>query len=377
MELKMFILKGKYNIAKVMLPDMSNIDEETTKQIYSFLNHPAFQGNPIVIMPDTHAGKGSVIGFTMPLNNYVIPNIVGVDIGCGMNSYNFGKINVNFEKFDEYINNNIPSGYSVRNKVYSKDCNKFIDLLIKVNMDVDRGLKSIGSLGGGNHFIELGVDEEENIWLTIHSGSRNLGLRVAQYHQDIAKNLMNKMFIGSAYKDLEFLPMEDGGNDYLDDMKETQIYAQMNRDVMGDILQNYFNTDYLEKIVSVHNFIDFRDNIIRKGSIRSYEGEKMIIPFNMRDGLIIAEGKSNKEWNYSAPHGAGRILSRKKAKELLDLNTYIEEMKVRGIYTTSLNNNSLDEVAGAYKDTDLILEAIKPTANVLHYVKPVYNFKDH
>lgn len=380
----MFIIKGKYNIARIMLPDWSYLDEETTKQIYSFLNHPAFKGEPIVIMPDTHAGKGSVIGFTMPLNNYVIPNVVGVDIGCGMLMTKIPDVNFSFERFDDFIKENIPSGHSIHSdtnktrKEYLKrlplDSYKTISEKVDQNVHV---VNSLGTLGGGNHFIEIDIDKDNNKWLIIHSGSRNFGLKVCEYHQKKAKTLMNDMFIGDAYRNQEFLPIDKGGSNYLGDMSVVQEYAHHNRNLMMYIIMNYFfkyswDTGEDQTYECVHNYIG-RDNIIRKGAISAYKDEKVIIPLNMKDGVIIGKGKENKEWNFSAPHGAGRILSRKKAKESIN----IEDVKklMEGIYTTSINKNTLDEAPQAYKDYNMILDMVKDTIEVEFIMKPVYNFK--
>jgi len=376
----MKVMKGKYNIAKIMIDD---IDETTKEQIQGFLNHPAFKGKPIVIMPDCHAGMGSCIGFTMPLNDYVIPNIVGVDIGCGVLSCNIGHVDVDLKKLDEFIRNNIPHGFKVHDKPKYND-NFLIPTMSRISDSIDsnydRNCKSIGTLGGGNHFIELGIDEDDNKWLTVHTGSRKFGLDVANYHQQKAKDLFDTMFINkSDYNKLEFLPYDIGGFDYIKDMRVAQQFATVNRKMIMDTMLKYLlNMEIpivLEDVESVHNFIDFKDKIIRKGAVSSYENKKLIIPFNMEDGLIIGVGKSNPDWNYSAPHGAGRVLSRKQAKLKLNLDDYKRSMDEKGIYTTSLNKETLDEVKGAYKNKNLIINAIKETVDIKHFVKPLYNFK--
>lgn len=366
---------------------MSFIDEATVKQIYSFLNHPAFEGEPIVIMPDTHAGMGAVIGFTFKLNNFVIPNVVGVDIGCGIDAYCLGDIEVEFDRLDNFINTHIPSGFKVNKEcLYShKELKKLglgsLDSLAdKMKLDHKRVKNSIGSLGGGNHFIEIGKGEDGRKWLTVHSGSRNFGLQVAMYHQKRAKDYIHGVYNSDAYKTLEYLPLDEGGEGYLTDMNIAQIYASVNRDTIAKtIIEEFFilQANKLAVVKSTHNFIDMHDRIIRKGATRAYKNESGVIPFNMRDGMIIFRGKSNSEWNNSAPHGAGRILSRRKAKESLNLQKALKDMRDAGVYTTSLNRHSLDEAAGAYKNKELIIEMIEPTVDILSYVKPIYNFKAH
>ena len=335
-------------------------------------------------MPDTHEGKGSVIGFTFKLNEYVVPNVVGVDIGCGMLSYNLGKAIISLEKIDDHIKRLIPSGRNIR---LTPDLlwNNYEDLLDQVNEISDKlniqknyVINSIGSLGGGNHFIEIGSDPDDNKWVTIHSGSRNFGLQVCNYYQKRAKELMKKMFVGSGYKDLEFLPIEEkSGKDYLHDMMVAQQYAKLNRLAMlrtiGIILGLDINFD--ETIESIHNYISPKDNIIRKGATSAHNGEKVIIPFNMRDGIAMCTGKGNFLWNCSAPHGAGRIYSRRKAKEEISLHQYKSQME--GIYSSCINEKTLDESPGAYKDKDSILKAIEETVEINFLIKPIYNFKGY
>ncbi len=369
--------RGKYNKANVMIDD---IDESTKNQIQNILNHPAFQNTYIAIMPDCHKGKGSVIGLTMKLNDYIIPVLIGVDIGCGIESYCLGNIDIDYVQLDRFIRKNIPSGYKVHEKLIVNTCHDAFGNLIyqvcqKTEQDYNRVLRSIGTLGGGNHFIEVDEDPQGRKWLTIHSGSRNFGYQVANYHQNKAKELMKKMFIGDAYKELEFLPINEGGEKYLEDMKIAQKYAEMNRYVMmskivGDFFKMRLDNDYIK---SIHNYINFKDKIVRKGAISAHEGERMVIPFNMRDGIAICKGKGNSKFNYSAPHGAGRVMSRTRAKELITLEEFKECME--GIYSTSVNKSTLDEAPQAYKDKDLIVRNITETVDIEFFMKPVYNFK--
>ncbi len=377
----MYVIKGKYNIAKVMLVEGQFLDEATTSQIYSFLNNPAFKGKPIVIMPDAHKGEGSCIGFTMPMNEYVIPNVVGVDIGCGIDGYNLGQIeldNRDLGAFYNFICKNIPSGFSIRSKAIDIpkklefDC---LTIVQKLELDGNKVAKSIGSTGGGNHFIELNKAPNEDIWLTIHSGSRNFGYRICEYHQKKAKKLMNNFFIGDAFKTMEFLPLEHGGEEYLEDMKVAQEYAEKNRDVIsGIILDKFFNCDHvIEFIKTTHNYINFKDKIVRKGAISAQLHERVLIPLNMRDGVIVGTGKGNKDWNYSTPHGAGRLLSRSQAKKELRLEDTKRQME--GIFTKSLSEKTKDESPDAYKNKDDIINAIGDSTEIDFVMKPIFNFK--
>ncbi|HNZ25750.1 MAG TPA: RtcB family protein [Spirochaetota bacterium] len=371
-------IQGKYNSAEIFT---DNIDEESIKQIHSILNNPGFADSQIRIMPDVHAGKGSVIGFTMTFNNYVAPTIVGVDIGCGMNAYKIGKREIDLKSLDKFIHKAIPAGKEVRSSPVENPLLESEDLkrLVKkvADDDYDRVARSIGSLGGGNHFIELNRDTEDNIWLATHSGSRNLGLKVCSYHQNKAKEYIRKKFGGSAaYNNAEFMPMNDGGSEYLDDMKLTQEYALQNRyTICTIILEEFFGEKIknCESIISVHNYINFKDKIVRKGAISAHDGERIIIPLNMRDGSIVARGKGNKNWNYSAPHGAGRILSRSGAKKTVSLEEYIKTMK--SVYTSSVNKSTIDESPMAYKPSKEIIRLIKDTADIDFVMKPIYNFK--
>lgn len=374
----MFVLKGKYTAARIMI---DYIEETATTQIYKVLNHPAFKGTSIAIMPDAHAGAGCVIGYTQTMNDYVVANLVGVDIGCGVYAYNLGQREVDFGKFDRLIRENIPSGFSVREKQeYLKLIpTKLISEIDRVCGDIgessDNTIQSIGTLGGGNHYIELNKDPDENVWLCIHSGSRHFGLAVAQYHQNKAKELMIKMFHGaSAYKELEFLPMNLGGAAYIRDMKVAQWMADENRKLMAHImLDDFFDMDdALEYIRSVHNYIG-DDNIIRKGAISANEGERLIIPLNMRDGAIVGTGKGSKKWNNSAPHGAGRNMSRSSARKKFTLEEFKEEME--GIWSSCIKTKTIDESPMAYKDASDILDNIDETVDVEFVMKPIYNFK--
>jgi len=372
---KMITMRGKYNSANVMIDE---IDDATKEQIQGFLNHPAFANTYIAIMPDCHAGKGAVVGFTMKLNDYIIPNIVGVDIGCGMLSARFDVSSIDLASFDRFIKQNIPAGFNIhKNQIELSNLFEvgIHSLTEKIGMDFEKALRSVGTLGGGNHFIELGTDNSGKYRVTIHSGSRNFGLRVANYFQAIAKENLQKYFLGDTYKDLEFLLMDsDEGRAYLNAVRFASEYASKNRRVMMEIISRFFGVEALDIIESVHNFIG-EDNIIRKGATPARDGEKVLIPFNMKDGIAVCVGKGSQKYNYSAPHGAGRILSRKKAKAQLNVESFQKEMKDAGIYTTTANASTLDEAPSAYKDKDIILANISETVDVVDFIKPIYNFK--
>lgn len=385
-----------------------NIDNNAIEQINLLLEQEAFKNSKIRIMPDVHAGKGCVIGFTGDLGNKVIPNIVGVDIGCGMFCANIGKAEINFKKLDDFINNNIPSGMNVnKTKIADFDLTKlYCYNKLKHYEWIEN---SIGSLGGGNHFIEIDKSDDGDYYLVIHSGSRNLGTQVADYYQNIADQICNydlfeyenkRKEILTTYKQigkekeiesaLNNLKEEHKQNqnkipyelaylegkyreDYLHDMKICQEFAILNRYTIAKTIANYMGWNLDNYFESVHNYISFDDNIVRKGAISAKKGEQVIIPINMRDGCIIGIGKGNEDWNNSAPHGAGRMMSRMEAMQNIDLEEYKNSMK--NIYTTSVKEETKDEAPFVYKPIKEILENIIPTVEVTKIVKPVYNFK--
>ena len=370
----MFELRGKFNTAKVY---NDHVEESAIGQIIAFLNHEAFADGNIAIMPDVHFGKGAVIGFTAEVSDKVIPNVIGVDIGCGVTSYKLGprnKVGADFQKLDDFIRSRIPSGMNVRDDIFDLERfvkKDFIDDIIEVcastDQDTNRVLRSIGSLGGGNHFIEVNIDKDDNLWLTLHSGSRNFGLKIAQFHQKVAVDKLGKM------GGLEYLEGDDA-KAYLHDMKVAQEYASLSRKVMGwQICRKHYKVKDPEVIESVHNYINFDDGIIRKGAISAHKDEVVIIPLNMRDGSIIAKGKGNIEWNNSAPHGAGRIMSRGDAKRSLSLDQFQKVMK--GVWSSCIHKKTLDEAPMAYKKAEDIIGYLDPTVEILDIIKPVYNFK--
>ncbi len=373
----MRILNGKYNHANVMIDD---IDETTEAQIKSFLDHPVFAKTHIAIMPDCHAGAGAVIGFTARIKDYVIPNVVGVDIGCGITATNLGNIDIDLPAFNIFVREHIPSGTkhrdtphaSMRDGWYYQDRTQKI--CERLSLDYRDVMCQAGTLGGGNHFIELDKDGEGNIWLLIHTGSRNFGLKVATYWQKKAAHLTNKMCV-DVPTGLEFLPMEFGGHDYLSDMTVAQFFAACNRRTIGTILIKYLLPSCQQlatTIESVHNYID-PSMMIRKGAISAMAGESLVIPLNMRDGVIIGTGKGNSLWNNSAPHGAGRVMSRMQAKRELTMDSFTESMM--GVYSSCISADTLDEAPAAYKAPGVIIGAIGDTVDIQAALKPVYNFK--
>ena len=387
----------------------NNIEEQAKEQINLLLEQEAFKNCKVRIMPDVHAGAGCVIGFTGNLGDKVIPNIVGVDIGCGMLCINLGNIEIDFEKLDNVIKTNIPSGMNVRTKPieYSKD---YINEIFCKDELKNKGNwleKSLGSLGGGNHFIEIDIDDENNKYLIIHTGSRNLGKQVAEIYQSKAieycsykeemeqetKKVIQEYietgkskFIQQALVDIRLkyagktkLPKDlcylenNLRQEYLHDMKICQKFAYRNRIEIAETILKNMNWNYIDSFQSVHNYIDFNDNIVRKGSISAKKGQRVIIPMNMRDGCIIGIGKGNNDWNCSAPHGAGRTMSRNMAKQTLNMKDFENSMK--GIYTTSVSKDTIDESPMVYKPMEEILKYIDDTIEVDKIIKPIYNFK--
>lgn len=404
----MFIINGKYSNATVFA---QTVEPTAIGQIQLLCSQEFTKGAKIRIMPDVHAGKGCTIGFTAQLGEMVIPNIVGVDIGCGMLCVKLGKVDIDFNTLDEIIRKYVPYGTDVHEgravrypKIQDMHCYRNLK-------DTKRIERSIGSLGGGNHFIEIDIDESGCKYLVIHTGSRNLGKQVAEHYQkmafDIARGadeffeertrIIEEYKANGRRKEIqstltklknEFkLRMADIPEElcyltgeyrqmYLDDMAICQEFATLNRkEIANEILSNYFGTalkDY-EFFETIHNYIDLENNIVRKGAVSAQKGEMLLIPINMRDGSLICIGKGNEDWNCSAPHGAGRLLSRGSAKERLSMDEYEEQMA--GIFTTCVNEFTLDESPMAYKNKDEIVEQISPTADILMQIKPIYNFK--
>ena len=399
----MFEIKGKVNTA---ICYAKVVEEEAIEQIRRMCDYPFTEGSKIRIMPDVHAGKGCTIGTTMTITDKAVPNVVGVDIGCGMYTVDLSFADIDFEKVDEAAHF-IPSGMNVwegrqeRFDLEALSCFRSLK-------DTKRLERSLGTLGGGNHFIEIDVASDGRKYLVIHSGSRNLGKQVAEFYQQRAIDL-NKFGDGyfakreeiirtykeqgrrteiqAALKQLAKKHKSDVGSipddlcfvygthleDYLHDVEICQRFARRSREKMAEIILERTGLAGGEAFHTIHNYIDTSEMILRKGAIAAHKGEKVLIPINMRDGSVLAIGKGSPEWNDSAPHGAGRIMSRKKAKDELSLEQYKETMK--GIYTTSVNEQTLDEAPMAYKSLEDIIDVIQDSVDVIDIMKPIYNFK--
>jgi len=430
----MIELNGKFANAYIFA---DIVDEETYGQIIKVINNPVAKDSRLAIMADCHAGAGCVIGTTMLLKDRVCPNLVGVDIGCGMLTVPLGKLNFNeddFKRFDDACHN-VPSGFCIYKTIPESlwaDIKSPVDYLKKLHFfkdlkEVDRLMCSMGTLGGGNHFIELDIDDEGMYYLVIHSGSRNLGKQVCEYYQRLAHRnvcshkkeidtLINKLkeegkqqeiekeikalreSFPIVVEDLAFVEGEDMQN-YINDLKICQDFAHRNRKAIAmNILSNFFELNKitrwdklsfkyggkktnkflndkgtLEAFETIHNYIDVDSMILRKGAVRANKGETLLIPINMRDGSLICIGKGNPDFNYSAPHGAGRLMSRRAAKDSIKIEEYIETMK--GIHSSTVNSSTIDEAPFAYKPISSIIENTKETVEILKIIKPIYNFK--
>ncbi len=397
----MLEIKGKMNTAVCYA---KVVEEEAIEQIRRMCDYEFTEGSQIRIMPDVHAGKGCTIGTTMTVKDKAVPNIVGVDIGCGMYTVNLGKGEIDFERLDE-VAHYIPSGMMVwegrqeRFDLASLRCYRSL-------RDTKRLERSLGTLGGGNHFIEVDQAQDGTKYLVIHSGSRNLGKQVAELYQQLAVDLNKgketyfierdaiikeykaagrRKEIQAALEKITWLKRETtipedlcylyGSylEDYLFDVEICQSFARRNREKMAEIILEKTGMTGSDAFHTIHNYIDTKEMILRKGAIAAHKGEKVLIPINMRDGSVLAVGKGNPEWNYSAPHGAGRIMSRKKAKEELNLEEYRKMMA--GIYTTSVKEETLDEAPMAYKALADIIDVIEEAVTILDVMKPIYNFK--
>lgn len=404
----MIEIKGKYDTAKVFT---NNVEEEAIEQIKHVLDNPVSKNANTRIMPDVHLGAGICIGYTAKLTDKVVPNFVGVDIGCGLIvvELDIKHDEIDFEKLDKLINDEIPSGFNNRRKTHprARDMNlkdlKSYKKVVKRKDDLNV-YRAIGTLGGGNHFIEINKDENDKTYLVIHTGSRNIGHRVASYYQKLAYEELKKTnkkpveeiiaelhHVGKEQdierilkglsqdkiisKDLAYLE-DNFMNDYLHDMGVCQKYASLNRHAIADVIIDGMDwqDNVVETFETIHNYIDLDNKIIRKGAVSAQKDEKLIIPMNMSWGSIICEGLGNEDWNCSAPHGAGRTMSRTKAKEVLNMKDYKDSMK--DIHTTSVVDATLDEAPMAYKSPEQIIEDTKPTAKVIARLKPIYNFKD-
>lgn len=366
------IINGSQTQAKVYT---NNLDYKTYEQIKNICSHPVFKDAPVRIMPDTHAGKTAVVGFTVPVSteNGIIPGLISGDIGCGMLCVELdtkGK-KIDFEKLDNVVRTYIADGHEKAPSVYpklSKQIDRQVDDLCgKYKVSSSKSMKTLGTIGGGNHFIEIDKDGEDNTYLVIHTGSRTFGKNVYDYHQKVAVQ-QNPYYI----KDLSFLTGNEA-KEYLDDMEKAIKYSKINRRIIADEIMKQMDWKEKNSFESIHNYIG-SDRVLRKGAIKSTENQQVIIPLNMRDGAIIGIGKSNEDWNNSAPHGAGRQFSRAEASELIDLDDYKKEME--GIYSSCISESTIDESPQAYKGADEIVKNINDTVEIKKIIKPIYNFKD-
>ncbi|MCI8772152.1 MAG: RtcB family protein [Lachnospiraceae bacterium] len=397
----MIELRGEYNEAKIFT---DIVDEASISQVLLLLNQEFLSESKIRLMPDIHAGAGCTIGTTMTITDKIVPNLVGVDIGCGMESVRVKETHIELQKLDKLIYNNIPSGFNVREKTHKYfDEINLEDLFCFKYIDQKRAEKSLGTLGGGNHFIEADKDDEGNIYIVVHSGSRHLGVEVANYYQEEGYKSLN----GSTKKDIDNLisDLKAQGREreiqksiaalkdtnrtniprqlayvsgelfeqYIHDMKIVQKYAELNRQAMIHEIVKGMKLHVMEQFTTVHNYIDTEAMILRKGAVSAKKGEKLLIPINMRDGSLICIGKGNADWNQSAPHGAGRLMSRSAAKKTFTVSEFKKQMS--DIYTTSVNKDTLDECPMAYKGIDDIVNNIGDTVDVIQVIKPIYNFK--
>ena len=400
-------VKGKYNTAKVFT---DVIDETSLKQIQLLCNQEFTAGEKIRLMPDVHAGAGCTIGTTMTIKDKIVPNLVGVDIGCGMETLVIHKDsdvakNFNGAILDKIIRKNIPCGFDIRKKahdfVLEVEWNK-----VKGKFTKNRAILSLGTLGGGNHFIEADKDDEGNLYIVVHSGSRHAGLEIAEYYQEMAWNQLNQktkadldamiaeLKATGRQSEIEEKRIEMNAqikttipkdlayvsgylfDDYINDMKIMQHFASLNRKAMIDTISiglRIKKEDLIEQFTTIHNYIDIENMILRKGAVSAQKGEKLLIPINMRDGSLVCIGKGNEDWNCSAPHGAGRVMSRMKAKRQLSMEEFKAQMS--GIYSTTVSKETLDEAPMAYKTMDDIVNNINPTALIEKIIKPIFNFK--
>lgn len=382
-----------------------DIEPTALKQITTLAEYPAYCDATIRIMPDAHAGNSCTVGTTIALTDKVTPNLVGVDIGCGMHVVELGKVDINPADLDAVIYSRIPSGNNIRTEPVP-ECAKAEDLIRNLlcyqsSWPLDYLTLSIGTLGGGNHFIELDRDDDGNVYLVIHSGSRNLGVRVCHQYQKMANDYMNEL-ADHRWELIERLKAEgrqrdiqseltktplvkvddplaylegDGFKAYLHDMELCQRFAVLNRQTMARMFFEGLGLTPVAEWETIHNYIDVRNMILRKGSISAQKGERVIIPMNMRDGSLICIGKGNPDWNYSAPHGAGRLMSRSEAFESIDMDSFRHDME--GIVSSSVCDSTRDEAPGVYKPMESIIEQVEPTVTIEKIIKPLYNYKAH
>lgn len=397
----MFEVRGKYANALIFT---DTADESSIAQVQQLCNQEFASGSRIRMMPDIHAGKGCTVGTTMTITNKVVPNLVGVDIGCGMETVCLNESELDFARLDECIRRKIPSGFAIRKKPHALASQTEISKLRCIkHVDIKRALLSVGSLGGGNHFIEVAADDDGLLFLIVHSGSRHLGVEVAEWYQQEAYRRLNgsdsisasvlvaKLKAAGRHNEIErelaklrntkttAVPKDmayaEGAlfDDYIHDMRLVQRYAALNRQAMVSEILQEMGLTAKEQLTTIHNYIDTDSMILRKGAVAARAGEKLLIPINMRDGSLLCEGLGNEDWNFSAPHGAGRLMSRSQAKKTFSLKEF--ESQMQNVFTTSVCNGTLDECPMAYKDMQSILDNITPTVKVLKRLYSRYNFK--
>ncbi|WP_298025005.1 RtcB family protein [uncultured Dysosmobacter sp.] len=397
----MVTIQGTYNTAVCYTPAL---EDAAQAQIQAVCDRPEFAGCKIRIMPDVHAGKGCTIGTTMTVQDKIVPGMVGVDIGCGMETVELAEREIDFEKLDALIRREIPYGREIRDDLHA--LNSEIDLTqlrCADQVNLNRAMRSIGSLGGGNHFIEVDRSDDDRLYLVVHSGSRHLGTEVANFYQDegrralwgganhqiqaVIAQLKAEGRFQEIQKTVQALRKEHSldipkeltyvegvlFDDYIHDMKIVQHFAALNRKAMTNVILTGLGLTRVEEFTTIHNYIDTDTMILRKGSVSAKAGEKLLIPINMRDGSLICIGKGNEDWNCSAPHGAGRLMSRHAAFSALSMEEFRREMQ--GIYTTCVLPDTLDESPMVYKSMDEIIAQIGPTAEIIQRIRPVYNFK--
>lgn len=397
------------------------IEQEALNQIYTLAKSDAYRENVIRVMPDCHAGKGCTVGTTMLITDKITPNLVGVDIGCTVSAWKIKlskKTDIRQwfdtvkEKLDTVIHGHVPSGFDIRttlDDVPDEIISRVESIRFDADVDYRRMLYSLGTLGGGNHFISVEYDDvNDDVYLLIHCGSRHLGVQVCKYwqaravdnrrcHKGDVRQLIDRLKIEGREKEIQtelkklekpkistelcYLDRELDGTDfaqYLLDMTRCQYFARNNHETIARVIAKHMGWKYSDKIITMHNYIEINavdgtKNILRKGAVAAYEGQQLVIPMNMRDGSLICVGRGNPDWNWSAPHGAGRVMSRSRAKEELDMQQFKESMK--DVYTTSVNVSTIDEAPMAYKPMDTIIGAIGDTVDIIAHVKPLYNFK--
>ena len=374
------------------------IEPEATEQVYRMAKSEAYKDCTIRIMPDCHAGKGCTVGTVIQIKDRVVPNTVGVDIGCGMLVCSLGNIDVDLKKLDEVINEEVPYGFA-SHEIPVGDFPALEELRCAKYVNLGNALHQIGSLGGGNHFIEVNENAQGEKFLVIHSGSRHLGVEVCEYYQNFAYKSLNEMStikrelvarlkregrekeihrelakVSKPKCDKELAYLEgDMMRDYFIDMEIVQHYAALNRRAIAGIITEAMGWRIRDGFETIHNYIDLREYVLRKGAVSARSGERLIIPINMRDGSLICKGKGNADWLCSAPHGAGRLMSRKQAKELLSMDEFTRTMS--GVYSTSVCESTIDEAPMAYKPMQEIIECIEPTVEIIDIIRPIYNFK--